>query len=510
MSTHRTDIQAGPGPAAAAACDAPQHRARPAASAADPTGAPVVDVQLERAVRQTGYLRRGFYLVVLLVALAGQVSGAVSALHIPLIWAIPAVGALELGGVVVLADADVRRRLGERAVGSRILSAAIAAAAVAFNWLAHPDPLLGGFFAGMSLLGYLVWVTHAGNSRRDRLRALGQLPPTTPAYEIVGHWLRHPRLTHRAKALAKANPALGLYQSIAAARAEIRAQRRRAAICKVLHRKIRAAVDPATADIAVAVYDLDTIADRLAASADYDVLTALIAQDLAPARLAIPAAAARTTHDHEPRRPDVPATAAPQPATGSGLTGCSDPSAPVADLPVRHGPAPAAPRGRVLPHVEAAPADMPITGASVPAVKDQPHDTLPAVAASAPGDPRSRPGNASTQAGGLRPAAAASAASAAPSTRSPAVDAAPAVSRRDDPQPDHDPSDKPDEETAAVGPDNQDDRGERDAGSIPQTTAAAVAYWLTTQPGMHPRDIAVRIGRSERTVRRHLSAPPLV
>jgi hypothetical protein len=54
----------------------------------------------------------------------------------------------------------------------------------------------------------------------------------------------------------------------------------------VLHRKIRAVVDPATADIAVAVYDLDEIAGRLAAQADYDGLTALLAADLDPARLA--------------------------------------------------------------------------------------------------------------------------------------------------------------------------------------------------------------------------------
>ncbi|HTI26573.1 MAG TPA: hypothetical protein VL652_36650 [Kutzneria sp.] len=47
--------------------------------------------------------------MVLVVALARQVSGAVQTLRISLVWALPAVGALELGGVVVLANADVRR-----------------------------------------------------------------------------------------------------------------------------------------------------------------------------------------------------------------------------------------------------------------------------------------------------------------------------------------------------------------------------------------------------------------
>src|SRR5207253_9808640 len=92
----------------------------------------------------------------------------------------------------------------------------------------------------------------------------------------------------------KANPELGLYDSLDEARAQVRRRRQQAAISKVLHRKIRAAVDPNTADIALAVYDLDEIATRLANGADYDGLTALIAADLAPARLAIePAPAPR-------------------------------------------------------------------------------------------------------------------------------------------------------------------------------------------------------------------------
>jgi hypothetical protein len=251
-----------------------------------PIGEVELDAHLARLVRRTSIVRQGFYVVVLLVALAGQVSGAVEALHIPLAAAVPSVAALELGGIVVLANADVRRRLGERAIASRILSVAIAASAVAFNWLAHKNHLLGAFFAGMSALGYLVWLMHTENQRRDRLRVKGDLPPTTPAYEMIGHWLRHPMLTVRARAMAKADPRLGLYDSLAEARAEIRRERRQAAIAKVLHRKIRAAVDPKTADIAIAVYDLDEIAARLADRADYDGLTTLIAADLAPERLA--------------------------------------------------------------------------------------------------------------------------------------------------------------------------------------------------------------------------------
>jgi hypothetical protein len=274
-----------------------------------------LDAHLVRSVRRASWMRQGFYVVVLAVAMAGQVTGAVEALHIPLIAAVPAVGALELGGIVVLSNADVRRRLGERAIASRLLSVAIAAWAVAFNWLAHSNHLLGGFYAGMSALGYAVWLMHTENQRRDRLRAKGDLPPTTPAYELWSHWLRHPLLTMRAKSLAKANPRLGLYDSISAAKAEVKRERRTAAISKVLHRKIRAAVDPTTADIAVAVYDLDEIAVRLTNGADYAGLTSLIAADLTPARLAVDP----PTHERHINRPaialDTPAAlpAAPEP-----------------------------------------------------------------------------------------------------------------------------------------------------------------------------------------------------
>jgi hypothetical protein len=244
-----------------------------------------IDAGLSRAVRHASIVRQVFYAVVLVVALAGQVIGAHQSLGIPVVFAIPAVAALELGGIVVLSNADVRRRLGERANASRLLSAAIAAGAVAFNLATHDNRLLAAFFAGMSALGYLVWLMHTENQRRDRLRATGDLPPTTPAYEVVGHWLRHPLLTLRAKALAKANPGLGLYGSLNAAYTEARRERRRTAIAKVLHRKIRTVVDPLTADIATATYDLDEVATRLAATADYDNLTALIGTDLHPTRL---------------------------------------------------------------------------------------------------------------------------------------------------------------------------------------------------------------------------------
>ena len=303
---------------------------------------PEEDTDLAAAVRATTRMRTAFYVVVLLIALGGQVSGAMEALAMPWYVALPAVGALELGGMVVLANADVRRRLGEHATLSRLLSAGIAGGAVAFNWLAHENHLEGGFYGGMSLLGYLVWLMNTENKRRDRLRAKRQLPPTPPAYEVVGHWLRHPLLTRRARSLAKAAPGLGLYGSLDAARAQVRGERRQSALAKVLRRKIRRALDGTTADIAIAVYDLDEIARRLAERADYDGLTALIAADLAPTRVFagnLPAARRRRWR----RRAGAPLDAAALASAGQLLTDALSVPGPTRTDPVNRSfePAPA-------------------------------------------------------------------------------------------------------------------------------------------------------------------------
>lgn len=214
----------------------------------------------------------------------------------------------------------MRRRLGERAIPARTLSAAVAVFAVGFNWVGHGDHRQGAFFAGMSALGYTVWLVNAEARRRDQLRTDGKLPPTPPAY---GTWqrLRHPGITRRARLLFLANPQLGVHGSLAAARAQQRAEQRQAAIAQALRQKVTAAVDPLTARIAVATFDLDEIAARLAASADYDGLTTLIAADLTPHRLTTaapvpdPADTTDTTGTTRRGRPDTTPTPAPDPDT---------------------------------------------------------------------------------------------------------------------------------------------------------------------------------------------------
>ncbi|MEU7769837.1 hypothetical protein AB0C44_00750 [Micromonospora taraxaci] len=412
-----------------------------------------MDADLAAVVRQAAWVRQVFYVLVLLVALVGQVTGAVETLGVPLVVAVPAVAALELGGVVVMANADVRRRLGERAIGSRLLSAAIAAGAVTFNWAAHPDHVVGGFYAGMSALGYLVWLMHAGNQRRDRLRVTGVLPPTPPAYEVFGHWVCHPVVTSRARSIAKAD-GLDLYESLAAARTAIDRRRRDAAIAKLLHRKIRAAVDPTTADIAVRMYDLDEIAARLAATADYNGLTMVLAADLTPERImTVHRARHRRRWFRRERVADAPPV--PEPA----LSAPQAPSASVADTPRDD-------RQEPNPESEENPQPAPIGHQQ----SAESRDAVP-----------------------------------------------PEVLSSDDPA-GADPADRTvdDKDVLGVNADEEGDGGDQDAAAdganddedseVPRGTAQAVAYWLRKEPNLDPELLAERIGKSLRSVYRYL--PP--
>lgn len=226
-----------------------------------------------------------FYGGVALVALAGQTGAAVHWLGWHWTAALPAVALLELGGIALAARADFRRRLGENAYAARTLSAAVAIFAIVFNWVGHSDHLQGGFFAGMSALGYAVWLINAEDRRRDQLRAAGMLPPPSPVYGLW-QWARHPWITRRARALAKADPRLGLYGSLDAASAAVHAERRNAALVTVLRDRITDAVGDDLAKLAVHTYDLERIAREVREAADYPALARLIASDLAPARLA--------------------------------------------------------------------------------------------------------------------------------------------------------------------------------------------------------------------------------
>lgn len=268
-----------------------------------------------------------FYVGVALAALVGQTQAATEWLHALWFLAGAAVLLVELGGIALCAYADARRRLAERALAARTLSAVVAAGAVALNWFGHHNHLQGGFFAGLSALGYLVWLINSEARRRDQLRADGNLPDPPPAYELT-QWIRHPWITRRAKFLAKADPNLGLYGSLTAAENAIRRDKRNAQLAKALRERITKAVDPTMANIAVLTYDLDEIADRLRASADYDGLTAILARELSATRLAdvanVSLAPTQASAPALPGRPDADGlTSALPELTGVSATGDS-------------------------------------------------------------------------------------------------------------------------------------------------------------------------------------------
>jgi hypothetical protein len=268
----------------------------------------VYDAELEKSVKNTATLRNWFYVAVLLVAFGGQVSGVHEALHVPLVLAVPVVAVLELGGMVILRIAENRRRLGESAVLVMALACAVGAFAVSFNWLAHSNHLAGFLFAFMSGLGFLVWVMSTEHRRRDRLRALGLMADLPPKYEFVTHWLRHPWVTLRARSIAKMSPGLGMVKSLGLAHEAMRRDRRLRGIQRVIKRKIRKAVDPITADIAINAIDPDRVAAEIMRRADYAGFTDLIMYDLQPDRIAAHQAAKskaewRTTPGQEAASP---------------------------------------------------------------------------------------------------------------------------------------------------------------------------------------------------------------
>ena len=218
-----------------------------------------------------------FYATAAAGAAIGQVWVAMT--HIPwpdglpvgwrLAAVLPFAVCLELLAMVLAAMADQRMRMGERALGFRVFSAAVAVLAVGIIVAGHwGDPYTVAAFGGLSVSAYLLWLLHSAARRRDALRAAGRLAEVAPSYGLV-RWLRHPVWTARAAELARER-GLGVYESLRAAEQELRAARRRPAIAAAVEQAIRAEhPDPRMAQIAVTTLDLDRIARELERAADY-------------------------------------------------------------------------------------------------------------------------------------------------------------------------------------------------------------------------------------------------
>lgn len=243
-----------------------------------------MDEQQETSLATTGQARlvhrlaTTFYGLAATAAVIGQTWVAVD--HLPWpdgvapVWRVAAVApfalVLELLAVVLAVMSDYRMRLGERALGVRAFSAAVAVVATGVIVIGHGqhDLYLAIGFGALSGAAYLLALVHMSMRRRDALRAAGQLAQVAPAYGLY-RWLRHPVLTARAAELARER-GLGLYESLRAAELELRAERRRPAIAAAVEQAIRAEhPDPRMAQIAVSTLDLDRIAAELADTADY-------------------------------------------------------------------------------------------------------------------------------------------------------------------------------------------------------------------------------------------------
>jgi len=179
-----------------------------------------------------------------------RVSGAVEALHIPVAAAVPAVGALELGGIVVLANADVRRR-SRRGGPPRSAGAGPPRSrpgAVAFNWLAHANhPARRVLSQGIVRAG-LPGLAHAHRepSGVTGCASRATYRPTSPGLRDGGALAAPPVADPAGQGRwPRADPRLGALRVAGRrARARCAASAGQAAISKVLHRKIRSAVDP--------------------------------------------------------------------------------------------------------------------------------------------------------------------------------------------------------------------------------------------------------------------------
>ncbi len=157
------------------------------------------------------WLTYAWYTVCLGVALFGAATGVNELWNVPLEISWPGTIGLELGGVVTYRYVQKRRALGESVNFARVMSAAIAGAAIAVNIAGHNDGL-GLWYALFSLLGYITFVQKSEAARRDALRAATRMADLPPIFSLW-QWTRHPRLTAAARTIARDNrldPAEGL------------------------------------------------------------------------------------------------------------------------------------------------------------------------------------------------------------------------------------------------------------------------------------------------------------
>ncbi|MCD0442483.1 hypothetical protein LO763_02440 [Glycomyces sp. A-F 0318] len=263
-----------------------------------------------------------FYAVCLIAAVFGQSLVGTAVLGLALWFALTLACALELAGVKFAYDAAVARAAGEHAILPQALSYVLAAIAVGVNIFGHlvmGDVFGAAVFGLFSALAFIAFTIRSEFRRRQADRAAGKAAHPTPAYGL-SRWVTNRAVTARAKALAAADPMLGLYGSLAAAEDAIATEARRAEIAGLLRRKALADFggDKLRASLYVAQYDLDRIAAELCERADHGAAVADIATDLNAGRTAAPA---RTAPADTPAAEAAPVSVKPRRAPRTGTSG---------------------------------------------------------------------------------------------------------------------------------------------------------------------------------------------
>jgi len=244
------------------------------------------------AVERAAYL---FYGIAALGSSIGQIWVGVTTASwpqtLPWIWRVAIVApfalVIDLGGVVTAGFADARQRLGETALGWRVLSALSMTAGVGINVIGHRDtPYLAVVFGGLGCFAYSVWLMHSAARRRDALRAAGKLGTTPPVYGL-GQWRREPAITRLARTLALQH-GYGLHESLDRARAQLRDHARDTALLAHIKRYVTEQhQDPILASIAVTGIPTDQLAAKIRHGLNVDAYANGILAQLNPIGAAV-------------------------------------------------------------------------------------------------------------------------------------------------------------------------------------------------------------------------------
>lgn len=241
---------------------------------------------IETKGRGVKWLLRVIYVVAVLVAGTGQLTGLVAKMHMPLLVALVFVGAVEGFAIGFAGVANFRRALGENAYVAYALATGFSGFAVVVNWWGHYDinPFLAGVFAVFSAAGFITFVIESAFTRRDSLWIQNKIDDPPPLY---GLWitLTQPKLVARAKLHALTDPGLGPAGSLEAARKSLAADARRAAMQRIIRADLGRVLGTDNAHLMTSVIDPDQLADEISAQAQLGQLATIYARRIDPAQI---------------------------------------------------------------------------------------------------------------------------------------------------------------------------------------------------------------------------------